>query len=543
MESSAYKWLVSQYRFVLNRMRMHEFIEEHPTCAPSATPPRRVARPVPFGARQHFDRLEDRVMLSSAPVDEALRDLTHAQPTRQLFYLATRGAADVDYRGPVAVNDIDVPLFEAPGALNGQEQEVLSSMLGALNGALGSDIEFTFDQPAGGEYSTIYIGGDGSAFAQFGGFWGVAESVDAGNQDQSDLALVFSDNVDASGGISAADFGQQLAAVVAHEAGHLIGMAHADDRAHGGGAEGPLAAVAWDPKVHVEIGKEAVADVLDNGKVTIAGAEYTVHPKIVAALTNHIAYYNAGVVGPDGFPDSIMGQFVQHAESNATWVTRVLDMAWQAQGSASYTAVEQSQILAFAYGYMSHSTGDHWAHTLVNEFTEGVAPGFVKGAVSLGTDGRDLGNMLRHLMTEAYIVDAMEGVDTNPDRTTLPGGDVSDNSTPGISYAAPIRFIYDALIRAFPDDPTPLIELDWDGGTLTAVPGVNTFVRLAGGVGGFVAGGLSGLLGDDIKVGHVLTVTGFNNADNMHRSGRAWSPSRRAAMRRSASTSPRRRSS
>jgi hypothetical protein len=161
MESSAYKWLVSQYRFVLNRMRTHEFMEEHPTCAPAATPPRRTSKPKRefAGFDLRFDRLEDRVMLSSAPVDEALRDLTHAPPTKQLFYVATKGATNVDYRGPVTVNDIDVPLFTAPGALKGRESEVLSSVISALDGAFGAGVEFTTERPTSGEFSTIYIGG------------------------------------------------------------------------------------------------------------------------------------------------------------------------------------------------------------------------------------------------------------------------------------------------------------------------------------------------------------------------------------------------
>ena len=44
--------------------------------------------------------------------------------------------------------------------------------------------------------------------------------------------------------------------------------------------------------------------------------------------------------------------------------------AWAAQDDPSYSAQEKSQILAFAYGFLTHAAGDMWAHTLVNESGE-----------------------------------------------------------------------------------------------------------------------------------------------------------------------------
>src|SRR5262249_21824958 len=194
--------------------------------------------------------------------------------------------------------------FAAPGALAGQESAVLESLVATLNSSFpASGVEFTTVRPAGGDYSTIYIGGDGSAFAKWGRYYGLAEQVDVGNADRADDALVFSEAIPGAGK-TAAEFGRELAEVVGHEAGHLLGAAHD----HPDGA-GPLAAVAFDPKVHVSIGQEALADAIDDGKVTIHGVSYTVHPKIVDALTNYPSYYNAGAVGPDRLPDSIMGQF------------------------------------------------------------------------------------------------------------------------------------------------------------------------------------------------------------------------------------------
>jgi hypothetical protein len=66
MESHAHKWLVKQYRYVLGRMRMHEYLLEHPQCAGRSTRGTRAAidRHDPLDRRLSLERLEDRVMLA-----------------------------------------------------------------------------------------------------------------------------------------------------------------------------------------------------------------------------------------------------------------------------------------------------------------------------------------------------------------------------------------------------------------------------------------------------------------------------------------------
>ena len=56
----------------------------------------------------------------------------------------------------------------------------------------------------------------------------------------------------------------------------------------------------------------------------------------------------------------------------AQWV---LQKAWAAQAAGSpYGEQEQLEILAFAYGFLTHAAGDMWAHTLVNDFVAGRLP-------------------------------------------------------------------------------------------------------------------------------------------------------------------------
>jgi hypothetical protein len=153
----------------------------------------------------------------------------------QVFYLDFDGAKDVTYNGPVVVEGIDIPEFSAEaGGLDGQEQEIISQILTQLELTFeGSGVTFVITEPdAGTQYSTIYIGGDDSAFADYGSFLGLAEQVDLGNQNPSDNAFVFSENiVSADSDLNAIDAG--IADVITHEAWHLLGYRHLETNGNG----------------------------------------------------------------------------------------------------------------------------------------------------------------------------------------------------------------------------------------------------------------------------------------------------------------------
>ena len=119
----------------------------------------------------------------------------------------------------------------------------------------------------------------------------------------------------------------------------LAARARASGRARAPGSA--QSALAWKPFTHVYTGDKAWTDVTADGKVAVNGHEYAVDPTIVTALQNERAYFNAGVIGPDGFPDLVMGQSVIHPEKTGEWLRYIMRKAWEAQTASAYNAAER----------------------------------------------------------------------------------------------------------------------------------------------------------------------------------------------------------
>ena len=148
------------------------------------------------------------------------------------FFLRFDGAQRVTYDGPVQVHDIDVPPFELPV---GNREQFIAKVLRGLEQTFDGSLRFVTTAPEDGPYSTVFIGGNDSAFSEFGSFHGLAEKVDVGNADPNDKAFVFSETIDLSSGSP-----HELTSIIAHEVGHLIGDAHEEHVE----SEGPLGHVA-----------------------------------------------------------------------------------------------------------------------------------------------------------------------------------------------------------------------------------------------------------------------------------------------------------
>lgn len=158
-----------------------------------------------------------------------LVDPVENQFAGQIVYLDFDGAEDVTYNGPVVVKDIDIPAFEAPGELAGQEAVLIAGIVTQLEETFsGTGVIFTSEQPTDGvEYSTVYVGGDNTPFEEYGDrFLGIAELIDIGNQSKTDEGFVFSKDIVEQAVPSAA--ANALVNIIEHEVGHLLGMQHTE---------------------------------------------------------------------------------------------------------------------------------------------------------------------------------------------------------------------------------------------------------------------------------------------------------------------------
>ncbi len=158
-----------------------------------------------------------------------------------------------------------------------------------------------------------------------------------------------------------------------------------------------LPAWAWKPKTHIYLADLALRDVeAHGGKVVVysvnhdTGArlgkvgEYQADGTLLAAIRDHRKIFNAGVLGPDAYPDIVTGQCIIHPENSLdegsnSW----LEHLWNQSRNSG------PKVKAFVAGYLFHAAGDMYAHTYMNNFAG--------GDFKIGT------NALRHLVLEGYL--------------------------------------------------------------------------------------------------------------------------------------------
>lgn len=200
-------------------------------------------------------------------------------------------------------------------------------------------------------------------------------------------------------------------------------------------------AFAWKPATHILAANIAVAPVMaGNNYVTVDGKNYAVDSRVADSIRAFPSYYRAGVCGPDLYPDMVVGQSVIHPDTKLgngsespgdfsaghsfsyEWLRHIFEGGWAYYNN--HGGDEDGQkILAFTYGFLTHSAGDMWAHTLVNSFARGFFPDI--------TDLANIGISIRHIVIESGYIGSK-----------TPPTDVS------IAHDSPVlsEFIYNTMI-------------------------------------------------------------------------------------------------
>lgn len=135
----------------------------------------------------------------------------------QTIFLDFDGASGVTYNNDTLDINTNISYIPDSGLSTTNQFQILTDL---NNTFTGTGITFTTTVPLSGEYSTIYVGGDGSEFSEYGTFTGLSETIDVGNEIQDDNAFVFSENLSSIDAITE---------TIAHEAGHLVGYTHVGD--------------------------------------------------------------------------------------------------------------------------------------------------------------------------------------------------------------------------------------------------------------------------------------------------------------------------
>ncbi|MBR1274265.1 zinc dependent phospholipase C family protein [Bradyrhizobium sp. AUGA SZCCT0283] len=144
-------------------------------------------------------------------------------------------------------------------------------------------------------------------------------------------------------------------------------------------------ALSFSLKTHLWVAQTILDDVKVDCAVRIVGEQYALTSEVCAALRNHPTAFLSGALGPDIYPDLVVGQTTTHPGIQGGWQTD----QWLAHTVKSASSPDQ---LAFAYGYLVHAATDIFAHTYVNNYSGDV--------FALG-DERAVER--RHFVLERYI--------------------------------------------------------------------------------------------------------------------------------------------
>ena len=104
------------------------------------------------------------------------------------------------------------------------------------------------------------------------------------------------------------------------------------------------------------------------------------------------------------------------------WIRHIYESGWNYYLNSDSSPQNRQKVLAFTYGYITHTAGDTWGHTLVNEYAKGVFP----AVADVKSNDAKAAIAMRHIVVEGYV-----GIFTPPTN---------------MQHSSPSNFIYDTMI-------------------------------------------------------------------------------------------------
>lgn len=150
-------------------------------------------------------------------------------------------------------------------------------------------------------------------------------------------------------------------------------------------------------KTHILMANLLMEDMKNaNGKITLKDiGQYSVPEEISQAILNNPDYFRAGSVGPDFYPDMIVGQTIIHPKNSGDWI----DYMFHQLLYMSPLDTKRSQVLAFFVGFMLHYAGDLYGHEYVN----GWAGGWFPPISEIISSPEKAKIIIRHILIETYM--------------------------------------------------------------------------------------------------------------------------------------------
>ncbi len=187
-------------------------------------------------------------------------------------------------------------------------------------------------------------------------------------------------------------------------------------------------------KGHIYMANLIMKEVKEKGTVTIGNAgTYRVPDDVRDAIISAPKAFRAGSIGPDFYPDMLIGQSIIHPTNSGVW----LEIMEKELLKTSKGSTEWKQAYAFYLGYMMHYANDMWTHYYVNAWAGGSFPSFA----DIKENAESALIAVRHVLVETYI-------------------DHKVPSSESMEVEAPIDFIYrcfsSADARALYDDTNVL---------------------------------------------------------------------------------------